>query len=152
MNAHAAVLFEFCADDANTPIHCARWVSDLTFLLSGTNFIRFFTISPWLLHVLFLFRMEPVAQNFIRNCKFSPLCKSGIMKISSQFMTLLVRLYLRMYHIKTLNAPMGFAYWLWMIQTNLTTILWLQACSKPEWAGFNKICSQSKLTSNSHHT
>jgi hypothetical protein len=42
MNAHAAVLFEFCADDANTPIHCASWVSDLAFLLSGTNFIRFF--------------------------------------------------------------------------------------------------------------
>jgi hypothetical protein len=54
--------------------------------------------------------MEPVAQNFSWNCKFSPLCKRGVMKISSQFMTLLVGLYLRLYHIKTLNAPVGFAY------------------------------------------
>jgi hypothetical protein len=109
-NAHAVVMFAFCADDAYTPIHWASRSVIMIFLFSGTNFVQFFTISPHLLHVLFLLRMEPVAQNFSWNCKFSPPCNRGVMKISSQFMTLLVGPYLRMYHKKTLSAPMGFAY------------------------------------------
>jgi hypothetical protein len=72
----------------------------MTFLFSGTTFVQFFTISPWLWHVLVVLRKEPVAQNFSWSCKFSPLCNRGIMKISPQFMTLLVGLYLRMYHTK----------------------------------------------------